>query len=49
MEVFDHGGHTGVRMVVVVYVAGSTALDFSIASTRYLLCQGDHTVEVAIF
>ena len=28
MEVFDHGGHTGVRMVVIVYVADKTALDF---------------------
>ena len=28
-------------MLVVVYLAGSTALDFL---TRYL-CQGDHTVE----
>ena len=43
MEVFDHSEHTGVRMVVIIYVAGRMMLDFL---TR-CLCQGDHNVETS--
>ena len=43
-HVFDHRGHTGVRMVVIIYVAGRTTLNF-LNSIHKVSLKRDHTVE----
>ena len=39
MKVFNHSGQAGVRMVIIINVAGRVVLNFSTSSTKYL-CKG---------